>query len=135
MELARRLLRRKQVSLTKDQVLACRPVRNPNLEWETSGNGEVVITLRRRSDTLGRVMSLLFAVPRIRRLVLEPPGTEVWALCDGHHSVEEIMEHLSKEYKLNLKEAELSLVTYLRDMAKRGLIGFAMDSGAASSEP
>lgn len=121
-------LRKRPPAFSKEQVLASKPLRNPNLEWTKNEEGEIVITIRRRSDWKGKALGLLFPVPPQRTIVLDEPGTFVWSLCDGETDIQTMMRKLAQRYQLNIKEAELSLTTYLRNMGKRGLVGFAVST-------
>ena len=48
-------------------------------------------------------------------------------MCDGKTTVDAMIRKLSKQHKLNLKEAEVSLLTYLQSLGKKRLIGFVVD--------
>jgi len=85
-----------------------------------------MLTVPRRADWVGRVLAFAFAVPKERRIVLDRVGADIWELCDGEHTVDGIIAALSEKYKLNRKEAEVSLTSYLRQLGRRGLIGFAV---------
>ena len=41
-------------------------------------------------------------------------------------TVRDIIQAMSTRYKLHRKEAEVSVVTYLRQLARKGLIGIAV---------
>ncbi|MCS6859412.1 MAG: PqqD family protein [Abditibacteriales bacterium] len=126
--LERLRLRKRPPPFSKEEVLASKPLRNPYLEWERNEEGEIVITIRRRSDWKGKVLGMLFPVPAQRTIVLDEAGTFVWDLCDGETDLQTMIRQLAQRYQLNLKEAELSLTTYLRAMGKRGLVGFAVSA-------
>ena len=126
--------RRKKPHLTKDQVYASRPVRNPNLRWERDEAGLVVLSIPRRADGLGKILTIVFVVPKSRSVQLDEVGSFVWQLCDGVNSIREMIRKLGSEYKLNRKEADVSLTTYLRDLAKRGIVGFEMDRDGLEPE-
>jgi len=121
------LFRRKKPILSRDQVYASRPMRNPNLRWERTEEGLVVLAIPRREDLLGKILTIVFVVPKSRSVQLDEVGSFVWDLCDGENSIREMIDRLSGEYKLNRKEADVSLTTYLRDLAKRGIVGFELD--------
>jgi hypothetical protein len=109
--------------LERKQALAGRPVRNPDLPYQRQENGEVAITLRRRRDLLTRLLSLLFVIPRQKQVVLDDVGADIWELCDGEHTVEELIASIASKYKLEPREAEVSLLNYLRQLGRRRLIG------------
>jgi hypothetical protein len=121
-------LRKRPPPFSKEQVLASKPLRNPQLEWEKNDAGEIVVTIRRRTDWKAKALGLLFPIPTQRTIVLDGPGTFVWEMCDGNTDIQAMMRRLAQHYQLNIKEAELSLTTYLRNLGKRGLIGFAVST-------
>jgi hypothetical protein len=119
--------RRKRIKgLSRQEALAALPVRNEGLKTEPTGDGELMVTIPRRSDWVGGLLALVFAVPKERKVVLDRVGTEIWQLCDGRHTVQGIISALGEKHKLNRKEAEVSLTAYLRQLGRRGLIGFAV---------
>ena len=65
----------------------------------------------------------MFFVPEEKRVGLDEIGSYVWELCDGKNSVRSIVGRFQKKYKLNRKEAELSMLNYLKMLAKKKLIG------------
>lgn len=122
---------KKQRKLSRSEALAARPVRNTQVEWKEAGGGEVVIIIRPRVDRVAKVLRWLFPPPRERRISLDEVGAEVWRLCDGSASVEQIIKKMAKRYKLNRQEAETSTTEYLRRLGKRRLVGFAIAEKAA----
>lgn len=114
--------------MSREQVMGSRPLRNSLLEWATTEDGKVVITIPRRQDAVGRLASMLFHVPKTRQLVLDDEvGSSVWQICDGEHSLKQIVDFLCVKYKLTRKEAEVSVTEFLRQLGKRRLVGFAIE--------
>jgi len=126
------LFEKKMPQLTRDQVLNGRPLRNPSLEWEKDDKGSVVIMVRRGNDWKTRLLSAAFVVPKQRQVALDEVGTLVWEMCDGGTTVAAIVERLRKRYKLNQKEAELSLGEYMKTLTKRGFVGLQVDAEPVS---
>lgn len=110
--------------LTRKQALLARPVRNPALKWEQLDNGEVRIILPRRDDGIGKVLSVLFYVPKSRPVSLDVVGASVWQLCDGEHTVDDLVEALMDEHRLHRREAEVSLTEFLKTLGKRHMVAF-----------
>lgn len=121
-----RLRRRPRV--TPDQVLQSRPVRGEGLETEPLEDGGLRIVIRRRQDWWIRLLSLVFHIPGRRSIELDAVGREVWELCDGEHTLRDMTVVFQERHKLTRAEAEWSLRTYLRDLGKRRLVGFAVDN-------
>ena len=122
---------RKRRAPSRHEVLGAIPVRNDRIEWElraddgSDGEAEPVVVLRvpRRQDRLGRMMNRLFEAPSYRQVVLDELGTDVWQLCDGRNSIEARIRELARRHKLERREVEVSLTTYLRTLTQRGFIG------------
>ncbi len=122
-------------------MLASRPTRNESLEWEKTDDGEVQISIVRQETWKVRLLSKLFYIPKKRKITLDEVGTEVWQMCNGRTSVGEMIEKLSDTYQLNRKEAEVSLLQYLKTLGEKRFIGFVLqgeegppDPGAASGK-
>jgi hypothetical protein len=117
-------LKKKQMPLSRDEAFEARPVRNPALKWRINDDEFVEVIVPRRKDMFGRVMGFLFFVPESRPITLDEVGTAVWHLCDGDHTVQDIVKSLAKEYKLQKREVEVSLTEYLKTLGKKGMVGF-----------
>jgi len=102
-------------------------VRNPELEAEELEDGGLRVVAQRRNDWWIRAISLIFPVPGQRRIELDSVGKEVWEMCDGEHTLRDMIEKFEKRHKLTHAEAEWSLRNYLRDLGKRGLVGFVVE--------
>ncbi len=113
-----------KVPLSRDQAFEARPVRNPNLKWRMNEDRCVEVIVPRRKDAVGRALGFLFFVPESRPVILDEVGTRIWDLCDGEHTVEDMIGALCAEYKLGRREVEVSLTEYLRTLGKRGMVGF-----------
>jgi len=119
--------------LTRQQSLGALPVRNPVVTARKLDNGDAELTIPRREDWKGKLLSWVFYIPKERRIILEGIGAEVWEMCDGEHSVTQMIALLVKKYKLSPREAEASLVEYLRRLGKRKLIAFALPKTEGSN--
>lgn len=113
-------------------MLNSRPARNEELTWERNDSGEVQITVKRQENWKVRLISKIFYIPKNRKITLDEVGTEVWQLCDGRNTVARMIEELSDKYQLNRKEAEVSLLAYLKTMAQKRFIGFVIDAEKAA---
>ena len=109
-------------------MLSSRPARNSALDWEKTDDGEVQIKVTRQDDSWKvRLLSKMFYIPRQRKITLDELGTEVWSLCDGKNTVGQMIEALSEKYQLNRKEAEVSLLNYLKTLGQKRFVGFMLD--------
>ena len=119
-------LNRKNSSLPRGEMLALRPLRNQAIGWEMKADDETPgakLTVPRRDDKFGQIVSRLFQVPPTKTIELDEFGAAVWEKCDGRHSVEQLVAFTSSAYKLNRRQAEVSVVSFMRMLAQRRLIG------------
>ncbi len=112
---------------SRRQWLALRPIRNPDLEWMEE-NGQVVLTIRRTQNWKTRMLNLLVPLPAQHRVVLDRIGSDVWRFSDGEHSVEHIARALAERYKIEVREAELSLQQFFKELGRRGYVGFRIET-------
>jgi hypothetical protein len=135
------LATRRKPKLSREAMLASRPARNEALNWEANEDGEVQITIRRQDSWKVRILSKVFYIPKERKITLDEVGTEVWQMCNGRTPVGKMIESLGKKYQLNRKEAEVSLLSYLKTLGEKRFVGFlldgqkkAVDKGTASGK-
>ena len=124
---------RKKPKLTREAMLNSRPARNDLLKWDKTESGEVRITVTRIDSWKVRLLSKLFYVPRKRTITLDEVGTDIWQMCNGRTSVAQMIEELRVKYKLDRKEAEVSLLQYLKTLGQKRFVGFVLE-GVESSE-
>ena len=108
-------------------MLASRPTRNESLSWENNDNGEVQVAIKRQETWKVRLLSKFFYIPRQRKITLDEVGSEVWQMCNGRNSVGKMIELLSEKYQLNRKEAEVSLLQYLKTLGQKRFVGFVLE--------
>lgn len=109
-------------AFSPSEFLRSKPVKNPCLEWVKSDKGETTVTIKPENQRR-KGLSKIFSLPKEKKVVLDKVGTFVWERCDGNHSVKQIAEELSHEYKMIRQEAETALSKYLQQLAERGMIG------------
>lgn len=102
-------------------LLRSKPVRNPAVKWEKNEKGEVVLKVKLAPSKPG-LFSGFVKRPTERKYVLDEVGSYVWELLDGERTVGDVAELLAQRFKLHLREAQASLLAYLRILAERGLI-------------
>jgi hypothetical protein len=128
--------------ITRQQILAARPVRNASLKWERElpkgavENAPEVVLLQvpRRRDRLGDFFAKIFRLPDFRKVELDEIGSEVWERCDGNHNVEAITKAISERYNLNRRQSETSVTAYLRMLAERRFIALKSGTGKAAAK-
>ncbi|MEI6913638.1 MAG: PqqD family protein [Armatimonadota bacterium] len=118
---------------SRDQLLAARPVRHEKLRWFKE-DGEVNLFIPRKRGRFGDLAGRLFRLPDEKQLVLDRVGSGVWELCDGFHSVDEILLYVQRRHKLSRREVEVSVSAYLKILAERGLIGIKAAESKKANE-
>lgn len=117
--------------LTREQSLRCVPVRNEHVEEKRLDSGEVTLYLPRREVWWVNALAKIFYIPKKGRgIMLDELGTSMWDMIDGRTNVKQVIERFASTYRLSKREAELSIVAHLRNLAKRGLIGIAVVDAA-----
>lgn len=111
------------------EMLLLKPVRNPALEWKQEEE-RVVLTIHHEkpSGWKARLLSLVVAMPKDRRVALDAIGSDVWLLTNGENTLGFIAKKLAKKYKLSPREAELSLQQFFKELGRRGYIGFLKEN-------
>ena len=120
------LWRKKTPQFGRRDVANLRPVRNQALTWDRHEDGSVQINMTCRRSGLGKALAILFYIPKEQRKTIELDniGSFVWERCDGKNNVSRLTDELSQQYQLSRREAEVSLMAYLKTLGERNLIGF-----------
>lgn len=126
------LVSRKKSRLSREESLSAKPVRNPRIEWEMvegpSGD-EARLTVPPPKSAWMPVLKLAGGVSaKERRIQLDELGTFVWTRCDGERTVQDLADDLAEKYRLSYRESVVSLTTYLRQLGRRGLVAFAVET-------
>ena len=119
---------RRQPKFSRKEVLEAKPIQNPGTTWEKDLNEEVVVSIPRRNTGWINLLAKVFSIPPQRKIVLDRLGTEVWELCTGKNTVEDLVKVFHKKHKLTRKQAETAMMNYLNQMARRGLIAFLIEN-------
>jgi hypothetical protein len=107
--------------------LRCRPVKSAMISEQRLENGEVLIRypvavrpwMAKLMQRFGRPADAV----QVRKLQLDSLGTAVWDLIDGKRSVKEIIQAFAGAYRLQAREAEVSVTRFVRELGRRGVIG------------
>lgn len=110
----------------RQAVMTLRPARNTLLTWETRESGETVLTVPENESVskLTRWMARRLNVPTEHKVELDEVGGFVWQLCDGSRTIDSIVQETRSRYKMNRREAEVSVTTFLQTLHERKFIGF-----------
>ncbi|MFP4175949.1 MAG: PqqD family protein [Planctomycetota bacterium] len=112
--------------LDREQSMESAPVLNGLITVEYDDEDKAILHVPRKRTTMVRWMAKLFHIPPYKEIELDELGTYTIELCDGEHTVKELIEMFADEFDLNHREAEVSMVDYLQKLAKRGIIAFVV---------
>ncbi|GAG94125.1 unnamed protein product, partial [marine sediment metagenome] len=105
---------------------------------EKLDSGEVVLTYTLTVQpfllSLATRLGLRSEETLSRKLQLDEMGSLTWSLLDGKRAVRDLVDFVCRRYKLNRRETEVAMTGFLRDLGKRGLIGFRAPSGKAGEK-
>jgi len=130
--------------LARDDALRLRPVRNPAVTWtepakvddddeEASADDRgpepdaLRLVLPQKRDRLGTFLERFFGPSGKRQIGLDSFGAKVWLLCDGVHTIGDLVDMTSTTYKLNRRQAEVSVLAFMKMLSQRQLIGYVKD--------
>jgi hypothetical protein len=112
--------------MTRGEALSCIPVTLTDVTVEQRADGGIflVYPVRMRPWMEGWVRRLGGTTSRIppKKIQLDEMGTAVWELLDGNRTVKDIIRIFAESYQLHLREAEVSVSLFLRELGRRGLI-------------
>ncbi len=117
----------KSPPLSRSDAFSCIPIRNPHVVETRLETGEILLaypeTLKPWFITILQRMKKESGLQRLRKLQLDILGTGVWDLVNGKSTVMEIIDLFADCHQLYRKEAEVSVVQFLRELGRRGIIG------------
>ena len=117
---------KKRPDMDRGRIMKAFPVRNQLITWEVDEKGEASLVVPQKDKLWVRFASKFFMLPNKRVIVLDAMGTYVWQLCDGKHTIAQIIKGIQKHHQLTRKEAETSLFTFMQQLGRRNFIGFAI---------
>jgi hypothetical protein len=74
--------------------------------------GEASLVIPQKDKFLIRLTSKLFMLPDKRVVVLDSIGAFVWQMCDGKHTISQIIKALQKKHQLTRRGRNVSLYLY-----------------------
>jgi len=113
--------------LGRQESLAARPVLNRLVRVERGEDDRIILQVPRRDSALVRSVSRWFRLPPYRPIALDELGTFVIEQCDGRRTVRDLVDKFAKRFKLNHREAEVGITTFLRTLARRSIIALVIE--------
>lgn len=114
-------------TMSRQESLDMVPLRNMEAESVVQNSGLVLITYEVAvKPWFGRMASkvgLWDGRPMVKQLELDEIGSYVWELFDDERTVRDIVEMFMGRYKVQRREAVLSVTEFIRMLGQRGLVG------------
>ena len=113
-------------AVTALDILESVPVRNTAIRMLPGSRGGAMVEVDLRHPWFLRgPVRWVFPVPEKRRVTLDVLGMSVLEICDGKRTVERIIEEFAKRHRLSFREAQTSVMDYLRQLSQRGVVVIA----------
>ena len=125
---------KKRPDVDRSKVLKAFPLRNQLITWEIDDKEEASLVIPQKDKFWVKWTSKIFMLPDKRVVVLDSIGAFVWQMCDGKHTISQIIKALQKKHQLTRKEAETSLFTFIQTLGKRNFIQFAIPQEAKQNQ-
>ncbi len=127
-----------EMSVTTDgswrSMLTACPVRN-HAALIADPSAETVTIRIKRDKPWYMVPPISWAIPmrNEREVILDRIGTQIWRLCDGSSTVEEVIDAFGERHALTFHEARASVTGYLKGLIQRGVLAIVVDDKKASA--
>jgi hypothetical protein len=113
--------------LSRSEALDHTPIRSRQISEIRLDSGEVIIEypliVKPWIAAVARRLGGHQEQKQTKKLQLDAMGTSVWDLVDGKRSVRMIIQVFAKAHRLENREAEVSVTSFLRQLGQRGLLG------------
>lgn len=114
--------KKKKRVISRDRFLQSVPIKNPGLSWEEENDGTITLKIPRSKKGLLRLLSGPADLPDYRQVKLDEIGSKVWKKIDGKADMKDFMEWMNQEFKMNSREAELSLALFMEKLSDKTYI-------------
>jgi hypothetical protein len=120
----------RQRPLSRQDQLLTMPIRLVDPEITASADGGAKLKVALKQSPLARWFLKIPTAPT-KTFELDPIGVFVWDSMDGKTNVRQIIQKLSRQYGISVREAEVSTFAFLQTLTGKGLIGMQMRRRAA----
>ncbi len=113
--------------LSRAAALLHRPAKSLHITESRLESGEVLLeyplTVRPWLAAVAKRLGRSDQIVQTKKLQLDAMGTAVWDLVDGKRSVRRIVQIFAEDHRLENREAEVSVTSFIRELGQRGLLG------------
>lgn len=124
--------------MTRDEALALAPVASRDVQASETAGGlirlSVPVAVRPALAGWARRLGVWDGEVLRKTVELDVIGSFVWRMIDGRTTVGEIAAALAARYRLDADEARLAVAEFLRQLGRRGAVGFAAPAGGGKNE-
>ncbi len=111
----------KKRKYTREEFLQLKPVRKEFIWFEEEGKVRIVVP-KFKSKIGKRFCRMLGRDPEFT-VNLDEKGSLVWKMCDGKHTVEEILKEMEQAFP-DEKDIDVRLFLFLSNMKKLGYVTY-----------
>lgn len=115
--------------MSRDEALALAPTQSRDVQASETVGGlvrlSVPVSVRPALAGLARRFGAWDGRVLRKTVELDAIGSFVWRMIDGRTTVGEIGAALAARYNLDADEARLAVAEFLRQLGRRGAVGFA----------
>lgn len=105
------------------EILKIRPKKNEEGIVTELGDGTVVVAVPFKKTThLKPPLSWVFSSKPELSTRLDGLGTEMWRLCDGHNTVENIVDAFAAAHRLTFHEARVAVTSHIMTLLRRKVL-------------
>ncbi len=116
--------RKNNLTIDRTRALAAVPLINRGLEIEKDEAGNATIRMKVRRGR--RILSRFQPSVMTKTIKMDEIGTFVLDQVNGDATVLDIVNNFITRFKMNRREAELSVVSFFKSLMRKGIISMAM---------
>jgi len=108
-------------------MLAARVSRNVAARVEEGRGGSIRVYVKnRRPSFLVPPLSWIVPYKTERCLTLDRMGAQIWQLCEGQRSVEQVIERFAERHRLTFHEARVAVTGYIKMLVEHGVLAVGL---------
>ena len=117
--------------IDRDWALNARPEKMPCVKKEMI-NGKLYITLEFIRPSWQQMLGAEKNCTRV--FGLDAYGQRVYELCDGKHTIKNIIAKFAEKHHISIPEAETAVTSFIKTLMAKGMIGINMENTADSAK-